>query len=381
MANKNSQETVPAANDQLALMDRLITEGVLPKVPKPGDIIEGKIISVARYEVKLDIEGLTTGVVRGKEAADFISDNQELKIGDKVSATVIDLENENGEMELSFEQAGHKKAWEGLQQLGQEAKIVSVKISAANKGGLMTKIGKVGGFIPVSQLSPEHYPRVEGGDRNKILEKLNKLVGQSLEVKVIDVSEKEEKLILSEKAAWEEKQKSILSSFKVGDVVEGTVTGHVDFGVFVEFGPGLEGLVHISELAWQRIDNPSDIVKVGDKVKAQIISIEGSKISLSMKKLQEDPWKQAAAKYQIGQLVKGKVLKVTPFGLFVELDQDIHGLAHVSELADKPVTSVDEIAKIGDTLEFKIISIEAQNHRLGLTRKGLDVSSIPVAKN
>lgn len=372
----NHTQEVTSADDQLKVMDQMINDGILPKFPKPGEIVEGKILSISRFEVKIDLEGLTTGVVRGKEVEDFVAESDDIKVGDKVSATVLGLENENGEMELSFSQAGHKKAWEGLESMARESQIIEAKITAANKGGLMTKVGKVMGFIPVSQLSPEHYPRVEGGDKNKILEKLNKLVGTALSVKVIDVSEKEEKLILSEKAAWEEKQKSTLASYKIGDVVEGTVTGHVDFGVFVEFGEGLEGLVHISELAWQRIDRPSDIVKIGDKVKAQIISIEGSKISLSMKKLQEDPWKQAAAKYKIGQVVPGKVLKVTPFGLFVELDTEIHGLAHVSELSDKPVTSVEDTAKIGETLDFKIISIESQNHRLGLTRKGLDESEM-----
>lgn len=355
-------------------------EGQLPKFPKVGEIIEGNILSIAKTEVKIDIDGLGIGVVRGREIQDMSGDYSDLKIGDKVSATVLDMENENGEMELSFSSAGQKKAWEGLQTLAQENSIVSVKITAANKGGLMTKVGKVAGFIPVSQLSPEHYPRVEGGDKNKILEKLNKLIGVALDVKVIDVSEKEEKLILSEKAAWEEKQKSTLAAYKVGDLVEGKVTGHVDFGVFVEFGSGLEGLVHISELAWQRIDNPADIVKVGDKVKAQIISIDGSKISLSMKKLQEDPWKKAAAKYSIGQMVKGKVLKVTPFGLFVELDSEIHGLAHVSELSDTPVTNVEDVAKPGQEMEFKIISIEPQNHRLGLTRKTTVTEAVAVKK-
>ena len=187
---------------------------------------------------------------------------------------------------------------------------------------------------------------------------------------MIDVDEAEEKLNVSGKAGWEEKQKDVIASYKVGDLVEGKVTAVTDFGVFVEFGQdNLEGLVHISELAWQRIENPADVVKGGDKIKAEIINVEGSKIFLSMKKLKEDPWKNVADKYKINQVVKGKVLKVNPFGLFVELDPDIHGLAHISELSDKPINDPNEIAKEGDILGFKVLSIEPSSHRLGLSLK------------
>jgi len=190
--------------------------------------------------------------------------------------------------------------------------------------------------LPVSQLSPENYPRVSGGDKSKILEKLKEFVGKSVEVRIIDADERSEKLIVSEKAVWEEQQKDLIDKFKIGDTVEGTVTAVADFGVFVKF-ENLEGLVHISEIAWQRIEHPKDIVKVGQEVKAEIIAIEGSKIFLSMRKLLTDPWAEVAKKYDIGQKVTGKVLKINPFGLFVELDDDIHGLAHISELSDKPI--------------------------------------------
>jgi small subunit ribosomal protein S1 len=233
----------------------------------------------------------------------------------------------------------------------------------------MLKVGNIMGFLPVSQLIPEHYPRVEGGDKNKILEFLRQFINQPLQVKVLDVDEKEEKLIVSEKAAWEEVQEKAVSKFKVGDKVKGKVTAVTDFGAFVEFGTKMEGLVHISELAWQRIDNPRDIVKVGDQVEAEIINIEGTKIFLSMKKLQKDPWGNISEKYKVNDMVSGKVLKVNPFGLFVELDPEIHGLAHISELSDKPITDINEIAKAGETIKFRIISIEPKDHRLGLSLK------------
>jgi ribosomal protein S1 len=362
-------------------LKKILAEGDFITIPKVNDLIKGRVIDVGKSEIRIDIDGLTIGVVRGREFYDESSDYTNLKVGDEVEATVLELENENGEMELSFRFAGHQKAWAGLADLQLKGEIVMATIVDANKGGLMVKLGKMPGFLPVSQLMPEHYPRVPGGDKGKILERLKSYVGQQFEVKVLDINEGESKLIVSEKAAWEEKQKEVISSFKVGDTVDGTVTAVTDFGVFVEFGPNLEGLIHISELAWQRIDNPSDVVKVGEQVKAEIINIEGSKIFLSTKKLKKDPWSDVATRYTVGQVVKGKVLKVNPFGLFVELDPEIHGLAHVSELSDKPIDDMKSIASAGDTIDFKIISIEPLQHRLGLSRKALHKKdAVPVEK-
>ncbi|MFH1667967.1 MAG: S1 RNA-binding domain-containing protein, partial [Candidatus Komeilibacteria bacterium] len=336
-------------------------------IPQVGDLVEGTVIYVGKNEIQLDINGVTTGIVRGKEIQDESGDLDNLKPGDKASATVVDLDNENGLVELSFRFAGHQKAWEKLESLQESGEIIKAKIIDANKGGLMIKVGNVIGFLPVSQLTTEHYPRIDGGDKNKILSHLKDFVNQEFKVKVIGVEEGEEKLIVSEKAAWEEKQGAAISKYKVGDQVDGVVTGVVDFGAFVEFGDGLEGLVHISELAWQRIDDPRDIIHVSDKIKAEIISVENSKISLSIKKLKTDPWHNVEKKYKVGQIVNGKILKVNPFGAFVELDSDIHGLAHVSELADDSVEDLSEILEIGNNYDFEIISIEPANHRLGLT--------------
>jgi small subunit ribosomal protein S1 len=366
--------------EQLDAMQALATNDSVVLLPKDGDLIKGTVISTAKNLVRLDLGGFFTGVVRGPELQDESGEYSNIGIGDEVEATVLDVENETGEVELSFMHAGHQKAWDNLDLLMKEGNIIGAKVISANKGGLMARIGHVVGFLPVSQLTTENYPRVEGGDKNKILDKLNQLVNKTLEVKIIDVDEEDEKLIVSEKAAWEEKQKDLLGKYKIGTAVEGTVSGVVDFGAFVEFDQGLEGLVHISELAWQRIDNPHDIIKVGDKVKAEIIAVDGSKISLSMKKLQEDPWKKAAERYSVGELVTGKVLKVNPFGLFVELDEEIHGLAHVSELSDAPVEDPTTIAKPGDEMQFKIISIESEQHRLGLSLKALSAKAEPKKK-
>ena len=342
-----------------------------PKLPKVGDLIEGRIISLSKSEVHLDLEGITTGVVRGRELFDESGDSANLKVGDLAQATVMELENETGEMELSFRSAGHRKAWTELQRLFEQKLAIDAPITEANRGGLMVKVGRVEGFLPVSQLTTEHYPRVEGGEKNKILEKLQSYIGQSFKVKLIDLDEVEEKLIVSEKAAWEEQHRERIAQYQVGQIVTGRVTGVVDFGAFVEFDDGLEGLVHISELAWQRIDDPHDLLKVGDAVEAKIIGIEGNKVSLSIKQLSEDPWRKAIEKYRVGQTVTGRVTKLNPFGAFVELDPAIHGLAHISELSDRSVSHASELLKVGDLHEFKILSIEPRSHRLGLSVKAL----------
>ncbi|MDO8490086.1 MAG: S1 RNA-binding domain-containing protein [bacterium] len=361
-------DTQTQENNSDSTFQKLLDEFSI-QLPKVGDVITGRVIHVSKNEVQLDIDGIATGVARGLELIDESGDYSNLKVGDEVAATVLELENETGMIELSFRSAGHKKAWDKLTELFKSGEMTQVKVTEANKGGLMVMWGNVPGFMPVSQLCPEHYPRIQGGDKNKILDRLKGYVGQMFDSKVIDVDADEGRLIVSEKAAWEERQKDVLSSFKAGDTIEGVVTVITDFGVFVEFGPGLEGLVHISELAWQRIDDPKDIVRQGEKIKAEIIKIDGSKIFLSMKKLIADPWTCVGDRYAIGQKVKGKVLKVNPFGFFVELDPEIHGLAHVSELSDKPGVTPDQIATSGDIMEFTVVSIEPKDHRLGLSLK------------
>lgn len=340
-------------------------------VPKVGDVVKGKVISVDKGEVRVDIEGLTTGIIRGHELFTESREYNALKAGDPVEATVIDLENENGEMELSFRIAGFQRAWDKMKKIMKDGLTIKAKVTAANKGGLMMKVEALAGFMPVSQLNPDHYPRVAGGDKNRILDKLNEMVNHDLEVKVIDVDEKEEKLIVSERSVWEDSQKAVLDTYKPGDTVSGEVSALTSFGAFIKFGEGLEGLVHISEIAWQRIDHPKDILKVGDQVKAQIIQLDHSKIYLSIKRLVDDPWKKVAEKYKIGDEVKGKIIKVEPFGLMVALDKEIHGLAHVSELSDTPMGNIHDKFKVGQEATFAVVSVEPMEHRLGLRVAGV----------
>ncbi len=344
------------------------------KVPTVGDLVKGKVISVDSGAVRIDIDGLTTGIVRGEQLFAESAEYSNIKIGDDVEATVMDLENEEGEMELSFRTAGNQRVWDRMKTYLDDGLTMKGKITQANKGGLMVQVDALTGFMPVSQLNPDHYPRVPGGDKNRILDHLRLMIGKEIQVKVIDVNQKDEKLIVSEKAVWEDEQKAVLESYKIGSVVEGEVSALTSFGAFVKFGEGLEGLVHISEIAWQRIDHPKDVLKLGDRVKAQIIDLNKSKIYLSIKRLVEDPWKRVKDKYKLGDIVEGDVHKVEPFGLMVKLDDEIHGLAHISELSDTPIVDVKQLTDkftVGKRYEFEIINIEPAEHRLGLRLKGV----------
>ena len=350
---------------------KLLIQDSTLALPKPGDLIKGKVIAVGKGEVRIDVFGLTTGVVRGRELFSESSQYSDIKIGDEVEATVLEEENDDGEMELSFRVAGFQSAWNNMKKLVKEGLAIKAKVLSANKGGLMIKVEALTGFMPVSQLSPDHYPRVAGGDKGRIFDKLQEMVGKELEVKVLDADEKDEKLIVSERAVWEDAQKAVLESYKVGDTVEGEISALTAFGAFMKFGQGLEGLIHISEIAWQRIGHPKDVLRVGQTVKAQIIQLDRSKIYLSLKRLVDDPWKKAKEKYKIGDIVKGKVVKIEAFGLMIALDDEIHGLAHVSEISDEPINNINDKFKIGQTLDFEVMSLEPAEHRLGLRLAGV----------
>lgn len=382
---KNTQqlniENTTAQSPAKTMIDLVGVKGQNVKVLQPGEVIEGTILSKGKTEVCLDIPSYGIGVVRGRELYDDQRVLSGMQIGSQVYALVVDPENKDGIAELSFRKAGHERVWTALNELLEKGEVVKTKILEANKGGLMVEINNVMGFLPVSQLSTEHYPRVEEADKSKILSRLKSYVGQEFSVRVITADPEEEKLIVSEKAAQEEDMKKKLQDLEIGQQVEGTVTGIVDFGIFVKFGNDLEGLVHISELAWQRIDNPKDLIKVGDKVKAQIINLDKGRISLSVKRLQEDPWAEVVKKYQVGQEVQGKITKLMPFGAFVELDSDIHGLAHMGELTDQKVSHPKEVVEEGKEYVFTIISIEPESHRLGLSLKDKIGKTETVSKN
>lgn len=368
--SKKNVKTIEKESEMQKLLEKAESVLVIPKV---GDAIEGTIFEIGSNAIYIDLGQFGTGVVRGEELQSGLA-SKEFKVGDKVSAIINELDNEESMMELSFKQASLERAWEDIQEKMEKREVISVKILFANKGGLMVEVNGIAGFLPVSQLSPEHYPKVEDSDKNKILSKLRDFIGKNISVRIIDIDFEAKKLIVSEKAIQDEERKSVLSGFASGDIIEGTVSGVVDFGAFIKFAPKgkdvdsieedkkLEGLVHISELAWQLIENPRDVIKEGDKVKAKIISIEdGGRVSLSIKNLQEDPWTKIGEKYEIGKKVSGKVSKVNHFGAFIDLDKDIHGLVHISELSKQK-----EKIEVGNTYEFEIISMDPAVHKMGL---------------
>lgn len=362
---------------KVSALESLLNEDTV-QIPAVGDVVSGIVIHVASNHALVDLGPLGTGVVLGKEMKSGLGGGLKLREGDEVSATLTSFENEDGDIEISIREASYEKSWEDLMEKRDKKIVVETKVQDANKGGLMIELNGIMGFLPVSQLSSEHYPRVEDGDKNKILELLRALTGITMKVRVLDADRENEKLIVSEKAAQSERDRELINRLRSGDEVEGEISGVVDFGAFVKFdapadkdgkksGQKLEGLVHISELAWQLIDDPRTIVKTGDKVKARIIGIEDTRISLSMKALREDPWTSALEKYQVDQIVSGKVDKINHFGAFVYLDKDIHGLAHVSEFQDiYPNRKMEDIFQTGETYQWKILSIEPRSHRMGL---------------
>jgi len=348
----------------------------LLKPPKVGEIVEGKIIDVGKSAVYLDLGPFGTGIIYGREFYEGKDILKELEIGDSLFAKIINLDNEKGYVELSISQAKEELTWQKLAKKKEQGETIRVKILGANKGGLLTKISGIPAFLPVSHLSSEHYPRIEGGDETKILKELKKFVSKEFEVKILDLSEKEGKLILSEKAKEMDRIKEILKNYKVGDVVEGEITAILDFGAFIKFPvpakkgeapETLEGLIHISELDWQLIEDPSEVIKAGEKLKAKIINISNGKVSLSLKALKEDPWKDFGKKHKVGEIISGEVTKFNPFGAFVKIDDKIQGLIHISEFGSEE--RMEQVLRIGKKYDFEILSIEPGEHHLSLKLK------------
>lgn len=332
-------------------------------VPKTGDVIEATVVAIKPSTIFLDLKNFKTGIILGREIKQNPQEFKKVKINDVITVKVTDIENEDGYTETSLLKAGEEKKWQALKEKMENGETIEAKVLKANKGGLMVEIEKIEAFMPVSQLSSAHYPRVEGGNKQKILLELNKLVDKTINLKIIDLDPREKKLIVSEKATEEKKLKKALEKYKPGDVVEGIITGIVDFGAFVKFDE-LEGLIHISEMDWQIIDNPAEFFKVGDKVKAKVVEIDGDKVSLSTKAMKENPWEKVREKYDTGQIVKGEVTKFNPFGVFVKLDKNIQGLAHISEFGTEK--KMKETLELGKKYEFKIISIKPSEYRMAL---------------
>ncbi len=368
----------------------------LPKafnVPKTGEVIEGRIIKKTARNLYIDLGIWGVGIVYGIEFNNALSIIKGLKAGDSVFGKVVEIENENGLKELSLSGAQSQKSWDLIRELKRTNQAIAVKILNVNRGGLMIEISGIEGFLPVSQLKAEHYPRVEGGEKSKILEELTKFIGQDFKVKVLDFNIQESKLIVSEKAADEEHLKAAVGRHEVGDIITGMISGIVDWGAFIKWpvktadekigNETLEGLIHISELDWQLVENPADFVKVGDEIKAQIIDIMNDRISLSLKRLKTDPWKTASAILEKGMIIDGAVKKFNPFGAFVEVacGETLQGLCHVSEFGSED--KMKRALEIGKKYQFKLLTFVPEEHRmsLGLFKEEMTVKEkIPVAE-
>lgn len=331
---------------------------------KVGEILEGTVIEKRAAKLFIDLGGRGTGIVYGREYYEAQDIIKNLAAGDPITAKVIELDNEDGYIELSLKEAGREKSWRDLKEKMQEGEVFSLPVKEANRGGLILELFGVKGFLPVSQLAQHHYPRVENGDKELIFAELQKFIGQDLKVKILDVNSYESKLIFSERDERQDEIRERLSKYQKGDAIEGEITGVVNFGAFMKFDDGLEGLIHISEIDWQLIEDPRAILKTGEKRKAKIIDIEGAKVSLSLKALTPDPWIEASEKLKKGETIEGKVTKFNPFGAFVQIEGSVQGLAHISEFGTE--AKMKEGLELGKTYKFKILSIDPKEHRLSL---------------
>lgn len=361
----------------------------MPKVfdlPKVGEMVEGRVIKKSAKNLYIDLGIWGIGIVYGREFINAQEIIKNLKAGNSVFAKIVEVENEEGFRELSLAEAKEQKSWDLIRELKRTNQAVTTKILSVNRGGLIVEISGIAGFLPVSQLSSEHYPRVEGGDKNKILEELSKFVGEEFKIRILDFDVKENKLIVSERAAEEEHLKRAIKHYKIGDIVNGSVSGVVDWGVFIKWpapergearpetagrpadNDTLEGLIHISEIDWQLVENPADLVKVGDEVSAQIIDIVSDRISLSLKRLKVDPWKTASEILEKGMIIEGLIKKFNPYGAFVEIvcppNECLQGLCHISEFgSDEKMRSALEIGK---KYQFKLLAFAPEEHRMSL---------------
>jgi len=346
-----------------SLMTKIVDKSVTP--PSIGDVVEGDVIGIEKSCVYINLEPYGTGIIFGKEYINARDIIKKINIGDKVAAKVVETDNEDGYIELSLKEARQALIWDEAEEAIKNKTVLELPVAEANKGGLIITWQGIKGFLPASQLKTEHYPRINDGDKDKILDELKKLVGQKISVAIITALPKEGKLIFSEKNIEKKGKQKIVDKYKVGDVCSGEITGIVDFGIFVKIEDGLEGLVHISEVDWTLVENPRAFYKVGEKVKVKVIEVKDGKISLSIKALKENPWVEAEKKYKKGDEVKGVVIKFNKHGALASIEEGISGLVHISEFGTE--LKMKEKLELGKTYTFKILLFEVKNQKMGLS--------------
>jgi len=344
-------------------MDELLASEEIKQL-KTGDVVEGVVTSVHKHEVWIDLGASGVGVVMRRE----IGHGQQIEKGQTVVTSVVDPELDEGFALLSMRRAAKDRGWDELQRAFDAQEILEITPYDANRGGLLIELEGIRGFLPVSQLAAGHYPRVSGADKDEILQKLNQLVNQVLRVRILDLSRKDNKLIFSEKEAVKDDMQARFEKLKVGDVVEGVVTGVIDFGAFVNVD-GIEGLIHISEISWERVEDPRDYVKTGQTVEAKIIAIDKDRLSLSLKQMSEDPWLHEVKAFKKGEIVEGKVTRITPFGAFVQLSPAVEALVHVSEMSDDEGVDPEKIFQLNEKKKFKVLDIDTEGRKIALSLK------------
>lgn len=338
----------------------------IPTPPGTGDLVEGTIIAISHGRVYIDLPPFGTGLIYGREYLNAADVLRKANPGDTISAKVVDPAGREGYMELSLKEARQAAIWGEAETAILSQTPYSLVVEEANKGGLILSWQGIQGFLPASQLAPEHYPRVPEGDKDKILGELMQLIGHPLSVRIITADAKEGKLIFSERTGNESEEKSsLIDKYHVGDAVEGEVTGIVDFGVFVKLEQGLEGLVHISELDWGLVEDPHALFNVGDKTRVKVIEIKDGKISLSIKALKENPWHTAAERYNKGKEVPGVIIKYNKHGALASIEEGVAGLVHVSDFATP--AELRETLELGKTYPFTISLFEPKEQRMTLT--------------
>ena len=329
-----------------------------------GETIDGSVVAVTKAGIWLDLGPYGSGLAVGREVAE--AGYKDSVMGDKITVSVVVPEMDEGYALLSLRKASREKNWILLTELKDKGEIVKIKPFDANKGGLLIEYEGIKGFLPVSQLSPENYPRVS--DKDEIINRLNALIGKEIETVVLDVDQKEGKLIFSEKEARKGEIEEVIEKFKIGETVKGKVTGVVDFGIFMNID-GIEGLVHISEISWDRVEDPKKFAKIGEELEVAIIGKEQDKISLSLKRLAEDPWAKEVSNIKVGDEIEGEVTRITPFGAFVRITKSVEALVHISELSDDHIANPSEVVEVGKSYKFKVVSVDIENHKLALSLK------------
>jgi small subunit ribosomal protein S1 len=362
------------ANNQ-TMESLLQTESLSVDLPQAGEIRKGTIASIGSNQILVSIGAKSEGVVGGRELEDLSEEERAaLKVGQEIDVYVVRSEDDNGNVILSFKRAMEQISWGNVEKMIADETVVDSKIVGYNKGGLIVPVGSLRGFVPASQLGPSRRVQSTGETPEQ---KWQKMVGQPISVRVIEFDRERRRLILSERAASTETRSSlkerVISELEEGKVYTGRVTSLAEFGAFINLN-GADGLVHITEISWDKIQHPKEVLEVGPEVQVKVINIDREKkrIGLSLRALQEDPWKSRVEKFSVGQLVEGAITRLTKFGAFARLEGDIEGLIHISELSENRVEHPKEVLKEGDVKTLRVIRIDAEQHRIGLSLRKVD---------